>query len=425
MATFNCSRLAAALAAISVFASISYRGAFAQAPHELKGHRAAIASLSFSADGKLLASASRDGVIILWDLETREVRRTFTPARDGKFLPNRVAFLPDGKSLVVAGAEEVQLWDLKTGDAQESVDARLSENSSLAVSSNGKFIAWDEGALVGVKLWQPRFDKLEILKSDANGLGGFIGFSPNGAKLLTTHEPNAFVLWDVDQRKELLSKTGRPEAGLAIRASFSPSGKSIAQPRGFNSKKQSSIIVWDAATGETTAELATDSSLLISHVAYLSTENALVSAAASTALSVWNIETGKVAVTLGSEPEVQLDSLARYSGVAALEVSPDGNLAATCSTDSADAVVRLWDVSKFQLTVEKKPPPVAASSDRPEFRTWTSADGQFTTDAILVKINEDSVTVLTREGKAVTVRLDRLSEADRAYVKQRPKSETD
>jgi WD40 repeat protein len=77
------------------------------------GHTEAIASLSFSPDGKTLASGCRDHSIKLWDVATG--RNTTTLKEEDPYLWGSVAFSPDGKMLATGGwFNKVKLWDVGT-----------------------------------------------------------------------------------------------------------------------------------------------------------------------------------------------------------------------------------------------------------------------------------------------------------------------
>jgi hypothetical protein len=61
--------------------------------------------------------------------------------------------------------------------------------------------------------------------------------------------------------------------------------------------------------------------------------------------------------------------------------------------------------------------PGASAPTPQDFRTWTSADGNFTVEAKLVEMAGDQLTLERRDGKRITVPRGKLSESDIAYVR--------
>jgi hypothetical protein len=52
-------------------------------------------------------------------------------------------------------------------------------------------------------------------------------------------------------------------------------------------------------------------------------------------------------------------------------------------------------------------------------RTWTSADGKFTTEAVLIKSNPNNATLEKSDGTRIDVKQAQLSENDRKYIHNR------
>ena len=82
----------------------------------LLGHTGAVSSVSFSPDGRRIASGSADHTIIIWDAESGEAVGEPLRGHDGLVLC--VSFSPDGKRIVSGSYDyTVRIWDAETGKA--------------------------------------------------------------------------------------------------------------------------------------------------------------------------------------------------------------------------------------------------------------------------------------------------------------------
>jgi WD40 repeat protein len=88
----------------------------------LAGHTAEISGLSFSPDGKLVATSAgaesgTNGEVKLWDAQTGHEVASLPPLKGGA---RGVAFTPDGRTLAVACGQEVRFWHVPSLIEQKS-----------------------------------------------------------------------------------------------------------------------------------------------------------------------------------------------------------------------------------------------------------------------------------------------------------------
>jgi hypothetical protein len=161
----------------------------------LSGHGARVSSLSFSLDGRTLASASWDQTVIVWDTVARAPRYGPLTGHVGAVLS--VALSPDGRLLASGGADHtIRLWDLRSG---RPLGGPLRGHSdwvrSLAFSPDGRTLASGSQDRT-VWLW-------EVTGAQAHGaaLSGptsptpSLAFSPDGRTLASGDADGGIALW--------------------------------------------------------------------------------------------------------------------------------------------------------------------------------------------------------------------------------------
>jgi hypothetical protein len=75
---------------------------------ELRGHASQLTQVEFSPDGQRLATASRDGTVVLWDAQGGQELLSLTAHRAS---PAAVAFSPDGSHLAIASNGVLRILD--------------------------------------------------------------------------------------------------------------------------------------------------------------------------------------------------------------------------------------------------------------------------------------------------------------------------
>src|SRR5207237_4608385 len=96
--------------------SPSERGSRTSERLTLEGHNGAVYDLAFSPDGRLLATASGDRTVKLWDMATGKRLDTFGESLKEVYT---VAFSPDGRHVAGGGVDNrIRVWRLSATAAE-------------------------------------------------------------------------------------------------------------------------------------------------------------------------------------------------------------------------------------------------------------------------------------------------------------------
>ncbi|MFI0408268.1 hypothetical protein [Actinomadura sp. 3N508] len=212
-----------------------------------------VTELTFSPDGKIIATGTVDGSVRLWDAASRR-RRGAPIVHDGDDCATgmHAAFSPDRKTLATGCFTTIRFWDVAThrplsgplSMGEESAGFTASVRS-MAFSPDGRLLATPsyEGTIT---LWDvPGRRRLSPVigrpSSDAGKGINAVAFSPDGKRLYTAGADDTARAWDTATHRQIGDDfTGHTDDVVGM--SLSPDGRTLA------TAGDSTVRLWDTAT---------------------------------------------------------------------------------------------------------------------------------------------------------------------------------
>jgi WD40 repeat protein len=295
----------------------------------LKGHANGVKRVEFSPDGTRLASAGQDGTVKLWDTTTDPEALTL---EDGRGM---VAFSSDGTQLAwVRKDGRVSLADATTGQERGTLQGPTNRRSNVTFSPDGSLLA-SGGSDQTVRIWEVKTGREVFSSGQPHEVRG-VAFHPDGTRLASVGTDRSVRIWDLTTRRVVVTHPG--VAGFDERAhadynapfwiAYSPDGQRLAT--GWD---EGQVRMWETKTGQEVLRL--EGHLMpVQGVAFSPDGRRLVSSSEDGIVKVWNLTTGREELTLQGHA----------NPVRCVAFSPDGKRLATASTDQT---VKLWDVATW------------------------------------------------------------------------------
>lgn len=221
----------------------------------LKGHTGPVNDIAFDSSGESLVSCSSDMSIKIWDVQHHQCIRTL---HGHDHTVSAVAFTPTGDHVVSASRDKtVKLWETVTGYCMKTLHGHSDWVRRLAISRNGHFVAscsidktiriWSleskdckaelngHDHVVECVSWAPDTAKSSILKA--------AGYDPKssampGPFLVTGSRDKTLKVWDANSGSVLFSLVGHDN--WVREAVFHPYGKYI-----LSVSDDKTLRVWD------------------------------------------------------------------------------------------------------------------------------------------------------------------------------------
>jgi WD40 repeat protein/transcriptional regulator with XRE-family HTH domain len=333
-----------------------------------QGHTDWVRSVVISPDGRTVLSGSDDQLIRLWDVKTTQCLKTLYGHTNRV---RSVAFSPDGR-LVASGSDDhtIRLWNMDNGECVNTLQGHTNRVWSVAFSPDGALLVSGSSDFT-VKLWQVSTGEcIRTLEGHTARIWS-VAFSPDGKLAASASEDQTVRLWDVHSGECLHVLKGH--TGRVWSVTFSPVGDVLAS--GSDDK---ALRLWNVHNGECLLVLRGHTNRVWSAV-FSMDGSMIVSGGDDQTIRMWNTQDGQCFKTLQGHS----------SRVRSVAFSPDGE---TLISGSDDRTVRLWHVESGQClktlqghstwiyTVAFSPTGtlIASGSDDQTIRLWDVATGHST-----------------------------------------------
>ncbi|TYQ26300.1 protein kinase [Pseudanabaena sp. UWO311] len=291
----------------------------------LQKHSDAVQSVALSPDGKIIASASDDGTVKLWELEgdntspIKEIKDQGGWVRAVVFLSNR--------QIITAGQDKnIKIIDIATGKVVKTLSGHTNLINNLAIAPASDLLvsgSYDNT----VNLWQISTGKLlRSLTGHTDKIWG-LAISPDGKQVISASRDKTVRIWDV-KTGESLKILEHPSGVTCVLVT--PDGKRV-----ISGNSDNLIRVWDLASGKKLFELSEHKDA-IGAIAITNDGKYLFSGGkdSQNSIHLWNLQTKSPIWNLIGHTDL----------VTSLVITPD-NLKLISS--SQDKNINIWEIPEL------------------------------------------------------------------------------
>ena len=288
---------------------------------KMVGHKRDVTSIRFSPDGRVLASASDDHFVILWDIRTGERVQALRHSSPAKSL----AFSTDGKRLAVAGTKStIHLWNLADGKLIQVFRGHTNKINSVAFSPTEELVVsgGEDGAVL---LWNSLTGEVlqDIMAKGQNVTS--VSFAPDGS-IVACAMYSCVLLWNI--RHGTVQQIADENYSGVNSIAYSPNGDVLAVGTDYNK-----VQLWEVETGLLLRTFSKHRASVTS-IAFSSDGQLIASGGSNGITKVWQANNGDV-----------LHTFKQDGWQTSVAFSPENDILATGG--SYDYSIRLWNISNI------------------------------------------------------------------------------
>jgi len=290
----------------------------------VKQSAGAVRGQAISTGGRYLGLLLADGTVRIWDLELGVQRPPLKPKGQAQLaVPS-----PDGRTVAMASADGVTLYDLGTRGALGSLSGLKGTALAVAFTPDGKVIATG-GSDGKVTLWpvDKRAAK-QTLQAHAGGVRA-LAMKPDGTLIASGGADRTVKIWDAKTGKAVGDIGGLD--GEVSYLQFAPDGKRL-----FAGTTGGTLVAIDPATGKVTVKVDAP-------------DKTSVMAVSASGIAAFGGSDGKIAlVEVASGHEIK--TVPGHQG--AVRFLGFGGKAQRLISSGDDGAVRLWDTATGERLAE-------------------------------------------------------------------------
>jgi WD40 repeat protein/nucleoside phosphorylase len=298
----------------------------------LVGHTNEVLSISISLDGRFIASASTDKTAKLWNIETHECIKTFQGHTDAV---ESVSLSRDSQLLATGSKDKtIKIWDVTTEECIKTLEGHTKQVKSVCFSPS-EDTAWlltSASNDCDIRLWNTTtFEPIDTLDEHTD-IVEVVRFSPDGQMFASGGDDRETKLWGFQDGKWQCLRTLRGVTNWVWSVAFSPDDSTLASAHG-----DYTVRLWNFEENKCRALSKEHISAAMS-VAFKHDGEILASCSDDQTIKLWAVQENRGIQDLDC---IHSKSEAHADKIKSLCFNSDGSKLASAGYDR---VIKLWNI---------------------------------------------------------------------------------